>query len=87
MSLKLFLEQENRFAAFMQTPVIEIDKIDDATAQRLFGRLDSNLSPESLFQDGERPRAHAMRLKKVYLAAIGELKAKGFAPKETMYSF
>jgi hypothetical protein len=86
MSLKIFLDQENRMASFFKEAPVDINAIDDARAQKLFQRLDSNLSPECLFQDGERPRAAAASLKKIYLAAIADLKAKGFSPKEPMYS-
>jgi hypothetical protein len=55
-------------------------------AQAMFSRLDSNLSPEALYADGERPRAQAQKLAKQYRAAIAELKAKGFQPAGEMYN-
>lgn len=86
MSLQAFIDQENRMATFMGLPQIDPNNIDDAKAQEMFQRLDSNLSPEALYQDGERPRAQAAKLAKLYKAAITELKAKGFTPKREMYN-
>jgi hypothetical protein len=86
MSLQQFIDDENRLASFFKKPQIDIAKIDDAQAQEMFSRLDSNMSPECLFADGERPRAAAARLAKVYRKAFEELKAKGFTPTVTLYN-
>lgn len=55
-------------------------------AQDMFSRLDSNLSPEVVYQDGERRGAKAEKFKKEQLAAIAELKAKGFQPAREMFN-
>lgn len=90
MSLALLVEEHNMMARFFkeQTTWSATD-IDQAMADAMFKRLDSNLSPEVLFADGERPRSKAMALKKRYEKAIAELKAKGFRPSRsvTIYNF
>lgn len=86
MSLKAFIDRENKMLAFMGLPQIEIDKIDDVAAQKLFQSLDSAMSPEALFMDGERTRAQAAKFEKMYKAAWAELKAKGFLPKGAVYN-
>jgi len=86
MSLKKFIEQENRFRTFVNQQLINEAAIDNTVAQELFRKLNSNLSPEVLFADGERPRAKAMALRKVYMQAIADLKAKGFVPEEELYN-
>lgn len=87
MSLQFLVEEHNIMAAFFKSPLWSTTDIDQATADAMFQRLDSNLSPEVLFADGERPRAKAMALKKKYEKAIAELRAKGFRPTKPMYNF
>jgi len=55
-------------------------------AQQMFSRLDSNMSPEALFADGERPRAQANRLAKEYRAAWADLLALGHKPQGQFYN-
>lgn len=87
MSLAALVESHNRMAVFFKQPLWSETEIDNEMAQTMFKHLDSNLSPENLFADGERPRAAAMKLKKQYEKAIAELKAKGFTPEFTTYNF
>ncbi len=86
MSLAKFIEQENRFRNYVNLPLINVATIDNKVAQELFRKLNSNLSPEALFADGERPRAKAMALRKMYMQAIADIKAKGFVPEEELYN-
>lgn len=90
MSLALLVEEHNMMGRFFkeQSPWSTTD-IDQKMADEMFKRLDSNLSPEVLFADGERPRSQAMALAKRYNKAITELKAKGFRPSSsvTIYNF
>lgn len=86
MSLTTFIASENKILAFMNQPQVDIDKIDDAAAQKIFMRLDISMSPEALYRDGERPKSEANKLAKIYKAAWEELKKKGFTPKGTYYN-
>jgi len=87
MSLERFIAEENMFADVYDELQIDINAIDQKVADTMFQRLDSNLSPEFLFADGERPRAKAMALKKKYDKAIAELVKKGFRPTVEVYNF
>ena len=90
MSLKLLIEKQNLMAKlFKEDPskFWNIDSINQATADAMFSRLDSDMSPEALFADGERPRAQAAKLAKQYKAAFKELTDKGFRPSVAIYNF
>lgn len=87
MSLELLVKEHNIMAPFFKEPLWSTTDIDNQMAQSMFQRLDSNLSPEVLFADGERPRAKAMALKKKYEKAIAELLKKGFRPATAPYNF
>lgn len=86
MSLQQFVQDENRMAALFNKPVIDINNITQEQAEQMFQRLDSNMSPECLYADGERSKAAAARLAKIYRKAFEELMAKGFTPKATLYN-
>ena len=86
MSLAKFIEQENRMRFFFKLPTYDVNNITPEHAQELFGKIDSNLSPEILACDGERPRAQQIALGKLYRAAWTELRAKGFTPEGYVYN-
>lgn len=86
MSLAKFIEQENRMRKFFKQPEYDVNNITPEDAQELFGKIDSNLSPEILACDGERPRSKQIRLAKIYRAAWAELRAKGFTPQGYCYN-
>jgi len=86
MSLKQFIESENRMRAFFKEPPLDAETLTHDEATKLYKRLDSNMSPEALFADGERPRAVAARLAKMYKQAFADLKAKGFTPPTELYN-
>jgi hypothetical protein len=87
MSLKLLVEKQNMMAKFFKDTPWDINNIDQATADAMFSRLDSDMSPEALFMDGERPRAQAAKLAKQYRAAYKELTDRGYAPTIVLYNF
>lgn len=86
MSLAKFIASENVMRGFMGQPEIKITEITPAIAQELFKTLDSNLSPEALTADGERPRAKQIALAKIYNGAIADLKVRGHQPEFEMYN-
>ena len=90
MSLKLLIEKQNMMAKIFKDPLStywNIDNITQETADAMFSRLDSDMSPEALFADGERPRSQAAKLAKQYKAAFKELTDRGFRPTSTLYNF
>jgi len=90
MSLKRLIEKQNMMARLFKedsSKFWNIDSIDQVTADAMFRRLDSDMSPEALFADGERPRAQAAKLAKQYNSAFKELTAKGFRPTVELYNF
>jgi len=86
MSLKAFVAQENKFNAIFGMEQVDLKTLDQASANKLFQRLDSNLSPEALTCDGERSRAQVQKFYKMYTAAIADLMKMGYKPTEKMYS-
>jgi len=85
-SLAKFIDRENVMRAFMQQPALDINNITQEQAAEMFQRLDSNMSPEVLYADGERPRAKAMALAKLYRKAWADLLARGFKPVDEFYN-
>jgi hypothetical protein len=86
MSLKQFIEVENRRRAVLKEPALDADQLTVADATRLFQRLDSNMSPEVLHADGERSAADARGLARMYKKAFADLKARGFTPLVQLYN-
>lgn len=86
MSLKQLVEQNNRMNAVFGGGENWTIPPTAKMAQQMFQRLDSNLSPEVIYQDGERRGAAAQRFKSQQEAAIRDLKALGFTPIERMYN-
>lgn len=86
MSLKQFIEQENRMRVFFKEPPLDPETLTHDEATKLFQRLDSNMSLEVLHADGERPASQARALAKMYTAAFKELRARGFTPPATLYN-
>ena len=89
MSLKAVIDQHNKMDTMFFGGKDQWDfyNITPAMAEAIYSRLDSNMSPEALYADGERPRAQAQKLAKSYRAAVAELQAKGFKPAGEMYNF
>lgn len=78
MSLKQFIERENQYRIVFKQEPYNINELDTETADILFRKIDNNLSPESLYADGERPRAQAQKLARMLVQASKDLQALGF---------
>lgn len=87
MSLKALVEHNNSLNKLMGSGEDWTIPPTQAMAQQMFKRLDSNLSPEVIFQDGERRGAAAKKFQQQQLTAIKELKEMGFEPEGQMYNF
>jgi hypothetical protein len=86
MSLSKFIERENRYNRFFQMPLIHEDELTQEQATVLFRKLDSQMSPEHLHADGERPAAEARALTRMYTQAFQDLQARGFAAPRELYN-
>lgn len=85
--LSQFVEMQNRMSRVFNQPQIDVRAIDEKVAEDLFQKLDSNLSPEHLTCDGERPLSEQRRFYKLYTGAIKDLQKMGFSPKQAVYNF
>lgn len=76
--LQSIVIRENAFAAMFKRPVIDIDNMTQADADRLFKAIDGQLSPENLFCDGEISREAARQKERTLRGAVQELFNMGF---------
>jgi len=76
-NLSKFVENENRMAVFFNDKVVNVKAITDEDAQKLWDRLDSNLSPENLSCDGEIRGAKLRARYNYFKGAMKELKTLG----------
>ena len=86
-ALKEFIAQENRMNLLFDQPLVVLDSLTQATADTLFARLDSNLSPEALTSDGEAKKSVVARRYKLYTGAIKDLQTAGFKYNSDFYAF
>ena len=80
-NLKKDVESINLMSKLFGVAEIDVHNIDAEEAQRLFEKIDCDLSPENLCCDGELSRAHWRRNNKLLRGAAAELKKLGFAPR------
>ena len=79
--LKNYVDSLNAITAIFdgEDPVsIDVNNLDNATAQQLFNYLANELSPENLTCDGELPFAAVQKKAKMLNGAAAELVAMGF---------
>lgn len=86
MSLKALVEQHNKMDALFGGKDQWSVTPTAVMAEYMFQRLDSNLSPEVVYMDGERRGAAAQKFAAAQRKAIAELKALGFSPAGEMYN-
>lgn len=85
-NLSKVVDEMNFMCDYFKTPAIDVNKLTDADAQKIWNRLDSNLSPENLTCDGELRGAAVTRRYKLYTAAQAELKSLGLKFNERSYN-
>jgi len=88
--LKKFIKDHNAFEAIFPgggTYPEDPKQLTNEHAQKIFGRLDSNLSPEALTSDGEASRAQIKSRHTLYTGAIKDLESLGFKYEGTFYSY
>jgi len=83
MSLQKYVADKNRFHAMFNAPAVDLSYASDR--QKVADWLDSDLSPECLTCDGERPRAQVAARYKMLTKAARELVA--LDPSVKFYEF
>lgn len=73
MSLKKYIDEENRRAVFTKTPNLVYGKLSYKQVQDLLKSIECDLSPENLSCDGERPASVIRARTKILCAAQAEL--------------
>lgn len=73
----------NAVESLFSQAVINPKNIRESDAIRLFDHIDSELSPENLYQDGERSAGDADSIYQELVAAATELHSKGFTPSDS----
>jgi len=87
MSLKTIVAEHNRMdSMFFGGKDQWSEKPTAEQAQVMFARIDSNLSPEVIYMDGERRGAAAKKFEATQRAALKDLESLGFKPVEKMYN-
>jgi hypothetical protein len=87
MFLKQYVAAMNRISKAFKLPEIDLDNMLPGQADEIFAKLDSDMSPEVLHQDGERPAGAAHALAASYTQVFEELKSLGYIPPKDMYHF
>ncbi len=87
MFLKQYVDSMNRVARAFKQPEIDLDNLLPGQVEQIFYKLDSDMSPESLYMDGERPANAAHALAASYTQVFEELKTLGYTPPKDIYHF
>lgn len=80
-NLKVYVDNVNRWAKLFGDTEINVNNIDEEAAQRLFQKIDGDLSPENLCCDGELSMAQVRRKAKMLRGTIADLEKLGFTPR------
>lgn len=87
MFLKQYVGGMNRLARAFKQPEIDVDNLLPGQADQIFYKLDTDMSPEVLHMDGERPAHVAEALASSYTQVFEELKSMGYTPPKDTYHF
>ena len=77
--LTKFVNEENLWNNMFGWEVIDLSKLDDALAQKLFDMLEGELSPENLCCDGELAFAQVKVKARLLNGAVADLKKLGYS--------
>ena len=86
-ALRKYINLRNDWQKIFGGEEIDVSKLDNAMAQRIFSILDGELSPENLHCDGEITPAAARRKAKVFRAAGNDLLVAGYWPESEWSEF
>ena len=81
-NLTVYVEGVNRFATLFGVAEVDVHNMNEEAAQKLFQRIDCDLSPENLCCDGELSPAKVRRKSKLLHGAARELIQMGYTPKD-----
>lgn len=79
-NLKNYVKGINRWAKLFDDAEIDINNMDEEAAQRLFQKLEGDMSPENLTCDGELSSAQVNKKFRMLAGARKELRKLGYAP-------
>lgn len=83
--LKTFIENHNRFAKLFGDRTFDLTTLTQDDANKLFYKIDSEMSPENLHCDGEITAAQARQKARVFMGAAAQLDALGFQRPADLY--
>ena len=83
--LAQFIDNQNRQNAIFGGEQMDLSKLDDALAQKLFGMLEGELSPENLCCDGELPHAQVKVKATLLNGAVRDLEKLGYTQDPPSY--
>ena len=77
--LTKFVNEKNLWSNMFDWELMDLSKLDNTLAQKLFDMLEGELSPENLSCDGELPYAHVKAKARLLNAAVKELEELGYS--------
>jgi hypothetical protein len=83
--LATLVDQMNRWASVFKDPTIDLVKLSQTDADRIFQKIDGGMSPENLACDGEASLTHIRRTRSMYEGSVKELRKRGFTPSGRTY--
>lgn len=83
--LTQFVDNQNRCNAIFGGEAMDLSKMDDALAQKLFGILEGELSPENLCCDGELSYAQVKVKATLLNGAVRDLERLGYTQDPPSY--
>lgn len=82
MSLQKEINEMNWWANAKGKPEMKINSLSDDDAQKIYVHIDTGLSPENLYCDGEISHSAAQAKYRAYHNAIKELNKRGFVARD-----
>lgn len=83
--LTQFVDNQNRQNAIFGGEAMDLSKLDDALAQKLFGMLEGELSPENLCCDGELSPTQVKVKATLFNGAVRDLERLGYTQDPPSY--
>ncbi len=77
--LTKFVNEQNLWNNMFGRETMDLSKLDDTLAQKLFNMLEGELSPENLCCDGELPAAQVKAKARLLNNAVEDLEKLGYS--------
>lgn len=84
-NLTKYVDMQNGWGAMCGSEPMDLSKLDNALAQKLYNMLEGDLSPENLCCDGELPPAQVRKKARMLNGAVAELNALGYKQAPITY--